>query len=85
MTPSDAPKTREAIAELLKRGHWYTAEEIAGYLMISCRRTVSGSACTARTRELRLPKFGKHTVSCRPRKGSTAYEYLIEVSHQVAA
>lgn len=87
MIPSDAPKTREAIAELLSRGLWYTPEEITGYLQIAHRKMISGAACTARLRDMKKEKFGGFNVHSRPRKGRTSWEYTIlpAVSHAVAA
>jgi hypothetical protein len=83
--PVDAPKTRDAIVQLLSRGHWYTEEEVSGYLLISCKRMVSGSACTARIRELKKPRYGGHNVQGHPRAGSKAYEYRIERQESKAA
>lgn len=85
MIPSDAPKTREAIAELLSRGHWYTSLEIVGFLQIAYNRPMTESAATARARELRKEKFGGYTVKCRIRQGCTAGEYRILPAEQKAA
>lgn len=73
------------IFELLTSGHWYTTSEIQGYLQIQGHRLMSESAVSARTRELRKDKYGSHKVICRPRVGHTAYEYRIQVEHQIAA
>lgn len=66
---------REAIKDLLSNGHWYTANEIVGYLLITHKKLLADAAITARIRDLRKPQFGGHKVPSRPRQGSTAWEY----------
>lgn len=72
-----------AIYELLSRGDWYTTSEIQGYLQICGKRLMSESAVSARTRELRKEKYGKHNVISRPRQGATAWEYRVIPAEQI--
>lgn len=85
MIPPDAPKTRVAIAEILSRGYWYTPEEVCGCLEITYEKRISGSACTARIRELKLARYGGYNKQSRPRVGCTAWEYIVLPAEQKAA
>lgn len=65
-----------AIYDLLSRGNWYAPHEIEMQLKLS-GVYISGSAVTARVRDLRKVKFGDHDVVKRLRAGESYYEYRV--------
>jgi hypothetical protein len=74
--PNDSAKARFIILQLLSRGLWYAPHEIHREV----RRMgvdLSPDSTSARTRELRNPRYGNHTVSRRRRAGTDYYEYSI--------
>lgn len=71
---------RSSIRELLSRGNWYSTVEVQGYLQITHCKLISESAASARIRDLRKPQFGGYKVVSRPRHGSSAWEYTLEVA-----
>jgi len=80
--PTDSPKIREVIRDLLSRGHHYSTYEIQGYLQIMLGRLISESAVSARVRDLRKPQYGGYNVISRPRHGCSAWEYRVELANK---
>ena len=67
---------RKAIAH-----RWQTAEEVGRVVYRELGRYISGSACTARIRDLRKVAFGRHQVECRflmRQNGTRVYEYRLQ-------
>jgi hypothetical protein len=75
--PTDSPKIREVIRELLSRGHAYSTYEVSGFIEITMGRRLSESAVSARIRDLRKPRFGGYNVISHPRPGCSGWEYQI--------
>jgi hypothetical protein len=62
---------------ILTDGRWWMPWEISEIILRAHRTRVSDSSITARLRDLRKDKFGKHTIELRKRPGSCAYEYRL--------
>lgn len=70
------------IRELLSRGRWMAPHEVRAELKRKgCK--ASHDAVTARIRDLRKDRYGKHDVKTQRRAGTTFYEYRIEIQQQI--
>jgi hypothetical protein len=76
-TPNDSAKARSIILQLLSRGLWYAPHEIHREVRMM-GVDLSPDSTSARTRELRSPRYGHHTVSRRRRAGTDYFEYQIK-------
>ena len=65
------------VLDILSRGNWIMPWEICDAILHEHHIRVSDSSITARLRDLRKDKFGKHTIELRRREGSRAYEYRL--------
>ena len=76
--PEDSPRLSEQlqfVLLILKRGEWYSAEELQGEL--KKYQVKAGTAgITARIRDLRKPKFGGHNIPHKRIKGVDRYRLL---------
>jgi len=79
------PRTaQQVILDLLSREHWYAPHEVRLQLQLAgCH--VAAEACTARMRDLRKESWGKHDLKKRRRKGTSYFEYRIELEREKAA
>jgi len=70
---------REIIKDyMLQHGQWRTPYEIKDYLIgIGFHTNLSDAGITARLRDLRKDKYGKHEVKVRIRKGTLSREYVV--------
>jgi hypothetical protein len=74
--------TTAAVLALLLTGRWQTPYEMREEILQRYGICASESSITARARELRTPKFGSMEVIKRPRDGSKAYEYSLQLDAQ---
>jgi hypothetical protein len=77
---ADAPSIgtlNATVLAILKNGDWYMPWEICERIWAIHRVHVSDSSITARLRDLRKDKYGKHVIALRRREGSQAYEYRL--------
>jgi hypothetical protein len=65
------------VLEILSGGSWVMPWEICEKLWRDHHLRVSDSSITARLRDLRKDRFGRHTVELRKREGSRAFEYRL--------
>jgi hypothetical protein len=65
------------VLEILSDGQWIMPFEICEKLWYRLQLRASDSSVTARLRDLRKPRFGKHSIELRKRAGSRAYEYRL--------
>lgn len=81
---SESDKARAIILEILSQGRWYAPHET--YREIQLRGCdLSPDSSSARQRDLKKPKYGRHPVVKRRRAGTDYYEYQIQRQEEKAA
>lgn len=65
------------VLSIISDGKWVMPWEICERLRHEHQLRVSDSSVTARLRDLRKDKFGRHSIELRKRDGSRAYEYRL--------
>ena len=74
----------QIVKEVIDQGSlfWLTPQEIQAEILVRHNLMISDAAITARMRDLRKEKYGKHEVACRPRDGRRSYEYQLVSTNQ---
>lgn len=76
------PSPYPIILRTLTQGTWHAPHEVLLILKL-CGCHVSAEATTARMRDLRKAKHGRHILGKRIRKGTGYYEYRIITSEEL--
>jgi hypothetical protein len=75
---TSTPKTLTAmVLKIMSDGKWRLPWEISNIILRDYSVRISDSSLTARLRELRSVKHGRHTVEKRSVDNSNAYEYRV--------
>lgn len=74
----------QIVKEVIDQGPllWMTPQEIQKEILARHNLMISDAAITARIRDLRKDKHGRHEAPSRPRHGSRAYEYQLGSTNQ---
>ena len=76
--------THQVVLQSLNKGRWLAPHELELELKLH-GIYIFPTAVTSRARDLRKPRYGRHCLIKRKRKGTDYYEYRIVIASERAA